>query len=125
MNEVRVITSADHEWTSRLTTGLGEGGMEVKRLLTMANGGPEEFAVVLARTPPGGHHDWHQRPEAECVVVLEGEATFSYERGDGETETVVLKQGDCVYVPADVPHQNRNEGTDPQLILGIHCPAHL
>lgn len=122
-SQVLLVREADTTWSSDLITGLG-GQMQVRRLLTKEQGGTDRFAVVLAKTEPGGEHGWHCRPEDEAIVLLEGQCTLSYKDADDEAHDLEMGAGDAALIPAGITHKNNNNGDSQNLILGIHSPAH-
>jgi mannose-6-phosphate isomerase-like protein (cupin superfamily) len=72
------------------------------------------FIVVDAQ--PGGGPKLHRHPYEEVFVVQEGSATFT--AGD---ETVEVKGGQVVVVPAGVPHKFVNSGTGQLRQVDIHA----
>ena len=69
------------------------GGARVERIVSDAHASPENF--------------WYDQDESEWVMLLQGGAGLKFE---GEEETLVLKPGDWVDIPAHVKH--RVEWTD-------------
>jgi quercetin dioxygenase-like cupin family protein len=68
-----------------------------------------EMTVGLATFDPGKGNAEHIHPNCEEVVyVLDGEVTHTL----GEQETV-LRGGDLIVVPRDVPHRLFNAGNAP------------
>ncbi|MDQ3793571.1 MAG: cupin domain-containing protein [Actinomycetota bacterium] len=78
------------------------------------HGAGVSFIVVDA--PPGGGPRLHRHPYEEVFVVQEGSATFTA----GE-ETVEVKGGQVVVVPAGVPHKFVNSGTGRLRQVDIHA----
>jgi len=72
------------------------------------------FIVVDAR--PGGGPRLHRHPYEEVFVVQEGTATFT--AGD---QTVEVKGGQVVVVPAGVPHKFVNSGEGQLRQVDIHA----
>lgn len=68
-----------------------------------------ESTVGLATFGPGKSNVQHTHPNCEEIVyVLEGEVEHTL--GDSST---VLRAGDLIVVPRDVPHRLINRGTAP------------
>lgn len=70
-------------------------------------GNSTDVTVGQCRIKPGQANPRHLHPNcAEVLVVLEGRIVHVIEDG-GEVE---MGPGDCIAVPADLPHQARNIG---------------
>jgi cupin 2 domain-containing protein len=66
------------------------------------------------QTPP---NTWFDQPQAEWVVLLQGEAELGYEDGT----SLRLKPGDYVLIPARQRHRVEYTSTDPACIwLAVH-----
>jgi mannose-6-phosphate isomerase-like protein (cupin superfamily) len=63
----------------------------------------------------------HSHPYMELILVLEGEAAFWFQGGEGDE--VRLKQHEIIALPPHRAHAFRNAGTADLKILGIHCSA--
>ena len=50
-----------------------------------------------------------------AVAVISGEVDVWY--GAGLREHVLMREGDCLYIPADVPHLPVNRGTGPMVAI--------
>lgn len=72
--------------------------------------------VILA--PNGGQVPWHNHPQEEVYVILEG----SGEMCVGE-ECVVVEAGQTVFIPSLVYHQLTNTGSTPLVMLYCYGPA--
>jgi mannose-6-phosphate isomerase-like protein (cupin superfamily) len=70
---------------------------------------------------PGYVAPMHWHPYVELLFVVEGE-TEVWLQG-GEAEPVRMAAGDCVMLPANVPHAFRTLGGTPMRLLGIHLSA--
>ena len=64
---------------------------------------------------PGASFPRHKHPGAEIIYVLAG--TLEYEV---KGETVTLKSGDVLFVPAGTVHAARNVGTTPAAELATY-----
>ena len=60
---------------------------------------------------------WH--PYVELLFIIEGEADVWLQ--GGEADPVRLTAGDCVALPADIPHSFSTVGDKPMRLLGIHA----
>jgi mannose-6-phosphate isomerase-like protein (cupin superfamily) len=87
--------------------------------------GPGEFqgyhhgasvSIIFVDAPPGGGPKLHRHPYEEVFVVQEGIATFTA----GE-ETVEVRGGQVVVVPAGVAHRFVNSGTGRLRQVDIHA----
>lgn len=70
---------------------------------------------------PGYVAPMHWHPYDEVLFVVEG-ATEVWLQG-GEAEALTLSEGDCVVLPANVPHSFRTVGERRMRLLGIHASA--
>jgi mannose-6-phosphate isomerase-like protein (cupin superfamily) len=66
--------------------------------------------------PPGGGPKLHRHPYEEVFIVQEGTATFT--AGD---ETVEVKDGQVIVVPAGVAHKFVNSGEEWLRQVDIHA----
>jgi cupin 2 domain-containing protein len=65
-------------------------------------------------TPPG---EWYDQVEAEWVVVLQGEATLTYDDG----RTLTMATGDYVLIPPHTRHRVDYTSSEPPCLwLAIH-----
>ena len=79
--------------------------------------GPEEapnFAMRRFVMEPGGGMPWHTNEVEHEQYVLGGCATV----GIGD-ETIEVREGDVLFIPAGVPHYYRAEGEEPFQFLCI------
>jgi mannose-6-phosphate isomerase-like protein (cupin superfamily) len=74
------------------------------------------ISFIVVNAPPGGGPRLHRHPYEEVFVVLEGTATFT--AGD---ETVEVKGGQVVVVPAGVAHKFVNSGSGRLRQVDIHA----
>ena len=72
-------------------------------------------------SPPGYATPRHAHPYVEVITVLEGEGEAWSE---GSDETVPLKPGMTLVIPADQFHGFRVIGDKPLKTLGIHASPH-
>ena len=92
--------------------GYEQGGPKATQILRsdlLAQGNQvQESVVTFVEFSPGQAAPWHMHPGAqEILYVIDGSLTVEVE---GQ-EAKVLKAGDVVLAPAEVPHTVRNEGT--------------
>jgi mannose-6-phosphate isomerase-like protein (cupin superfamily) len=83
-----------------------------------ADHGEVPFSIILVHAAPGAGPRLHQHPYAEVFVVESGEARFQL--GD---DTVVVRGGQIVVGPANVPHGFTNTGTGRLRLTAIHGAA--
>jgi len=67
---------------------------------------------------PGGQVPWHNHPQEEVYVLLEGEAEMCV----GE-EVQTLVAGQTVYIPSEAFHQLTNIGEGPARMIYCYSPA--
>jgi mannose-6-phosphate isomerase-like protein (cupin superfamily) len=73
-------------------------------------------SIIVVDAPPGGGPKLHRHPYEEVFVVQEGIATFTA----GE-ETVEVRGGQVMVVPAGVAHRFVNSGTGRLRQVDIHA----
>jgi quercetin dioxygenase-like cupin family protein len=80
----------------------------------------QETVVNVLEMAPGAAAPWHMHPGAqEILFVIEGSVTIEIE-GRGPT---VLKSGEIVLIPAEIPHLARNDSSGGARALVIHSRA--
>jgi quercetin dioxygenase-like cupin family protein len=94
----------------RLTQNLA-GGMSPIQATNFALG-------YVTLDPEGGQVPWHNHPEEEVYVLLEGRAEMCL--GEERRE---MSAGQAVYVPSGVFHQLTNVGDTPARMLYCYGPA--
>lgn len=72
----------------------------------------------IQTSAPGYVAPMHWHPYTEVLFIVEGEAQAWLE--GGENDRVSLKAGDCVVLPANIPHSFCTVGDEPMRLLGIH-----
>jgi quercetin dioxygenase-like cupin family protein len=83
-----------------------------------AEHGDVPFSIILVHAPPGAGPQLHQHPYPEVFVVESGEASFQL--GD---DTMVVRGGQIVVGPANIPHGFTNIGTGQLRLTAIHGAA--
>lgn len=73
---------------------------------------------VATLDPEGGQVPWHNHPQEEVYVVLEGTGEICL--GDERKE---IGGGEAVYIPSNEYHQLTNVGTEPLRMLYCYAPA--
>jgi mannose-6-phosphate isomerase-like protein (cupin superfamily) len=68
--------------------------------------------------PRGGQVPWHDHPQEEVYIILEGRAEMCI-----DSERQVVEGGQAVYVPAGRFHQLTNLGETPLTLLYCYSPA--
>jgi uncharacterized RmlC-like cupin family protein len=73
--------------------------------------GARGISMYKVMIPPGGRAEPHSHRGYETAIfVLKGEIETRY--GDGLEKKVVNVAGDFLFIPADLPHQPVNIGTE-------------
>ena len=80
-----------------------------------AEHGDVPFSIILVNAAPGAGPRLHRHPYAEVFVVESGEARFQL--GD---EAMVVRGGEVVVGPANVPHGFTNTGPGQLRLTAIH-----
>lgn len=74
-----------------------------------------ERIISTGQTTPQGQ--WYNQDRDEWVVLLQGQATITYENGN----TASLTSGDHLFIPAHQKHRVAYTSTDPPCIwLAVH-----
>lgn len=77
------------------------------------------FSLVQVLSPPGSETPLHINNNEEVTYyVLEGELTFTV----GE-KTIKGLPGSCIYVPRQIKHKFKIEGSSPARMLNMYTPA--
>jgi quercetin dioxygenase-like cupin family protein len=77
-----------------------------------------KYTLIDMHVPPGGGPPPHRHDFEEMFTVLEGEVRATF-RG----ETVTVKAGETVNVPANAPHSFTNASETPSRLLCLCAPA--
>ena len=80
--------------------------------------GTTPLRTGIQTSEPGYETPMHSHPYLEILFIIEGEAE-AWLQGQ-EDAPVRLAAGDCIALPADVPHAFRVVGERPMRLLGIH-----
>jgi quercetin dioxygenase-like cupin family protein len=78
------------------------------------------YSLIDMFVPPGGGPPAHRHDFEESFTVLEGEIEATF-RG----EKVALRTGQVIQIPANAPHQFRNNSAKPAHLLCLCSPAGL
>ena len=89
--------------------------------LPLAGDGETPVRTGIQVAEPGYVAPMHWHPYVELLFVVEGE-TEVWLQGD-EDRPQRLSEGDCVVLPAGVPHSFRTIGERRMRLLGIHVSA--
>ena len=108
--------SAGHAVIAGGERGPATAGREFT-LLARPENGCESVTQFVGHIPPGRAPDHFHRYD-EVVYVLAGEGAFHV---DGET--VPLRSGSCVHLPAQLIHCLENHGPEEMHVLGVFRPA--
>ena len=73
----------------------------------------------IQTSAPGYVAPVHSHPYVELLFIIEGEAEV-WLQGD-EAKPQHLAAGDCVALPANIPHSFRTVGDKTMRLLGIHA----
>jgi quercetin dioxygenase-like cupin family protein len=78
------------------------------------------YSLIDMHVPPGGGPPAHRHDFDESFTVLEGEIEATF-RG----EKLSLRTGQVIQIPANAPHQFRNNSAQPARLLCLCSPAGL
>lgn len=79
----------------------------------------DHFCMGTATLAPnGGQVPWHNHPQEEVYVILEGTGEMCV-----SDERRTLSAGQAVYIPPEAYHQLTNVGDEPLQMLYCYAPA--
>ena len=82
--------------------------------------GAERVCLNVLPMPAGAQAKAHFHHGIETIAyLLEGECAVHY--GDALEHKVIMRSGDQMFLPADVPHAPRNESGKPCRWLVVHA----
>jgi len=87
-------------------------------ILLSGNDTAGRFCLIDMHVPPGGGPPPHRHDFEETFVVLAGEIEATF-RGAKQT----VRAGETLHIPANAPHQFRNEANEPARLLCTCSPA--
>jgi quercetin dioxygenase-like cupin family protein len=77
-----------------------------------------KYTLIDMHVPPGGGPPPHRHDFEEMFTVLDGEVLATF-RG----QTIVVRAGDTINVPANAPHSFTNASDTPSRLLCMCAPA--
>jgi quercetin dioxygenase-like cupin family protein len=81
--------------------------------------GGESCQIIATRVPPGVERPpTHVHPSDQIFYIIEGE--LEIELGSA---TVSARAGESVFIPAGLPHHNRNTATTAEVHLEVIAPG--
>jgi quercetin dioxygenase-like cupin family protein len=87
-------------------------------ILVSAQDTAGRYSLIDMFVPPGGGPPPHRHDFEESFTVLEGEIEATF-RG----EKVTVRTGQVIQIPANAPHQFRNNSAHPARLLCLCSPA--
>lgn len=78
----------------------------------------EKMTAVLSTWEAGSQSTLHSHPHEQVAFCLEGAMVFRI--GEGE---YLVKKGDVVLIPADTPHNQRNDAEETAVFAECFSPA--
>jgi mannose-6-phosphate isomerase-like protein (cupin superfamily) len=114
--EAPLPATASHAVLAGGERGPATAGREFT-LLARPENGCESVTQFVGHIPPGRAPDHYHRYD-EVVYVLEGEGSFHV-----NGESVPLRAGSCVHLPAQLVHCLENHGPGEMHVLGVFRPA--
>lgn len=79
----------------------------------------EHFCLgYVTLEPGGGQIPWHNHPQEEVYVILEGNGEMCLGQ-----ERRAVSGGQAIYIPSGVFHQLTNQGETPLVFLYCYAPA--
>ena len=119
------VNIPDDDLSRKLTVGAAEGDSphiglvgDTYTILLIAKDTAGRYSLIDMYVPPGGGPPLHRHDFEESFTVLEGEIVATF-RGTKST----IRAGEAMKIPANAPHQFRNESEQPARLLCICSPA--
>jgi quercetin dioxygenase-like cupin family protein len=114
-NPDRHLTLAESDAPEQLHIGLVG---DTYTILLTGKDTAGRYCLIDMHVPPGGDPPPHRHDFEESFTVLEGEIEATFR---GITSTV--RAGQAINIPANAPHQFRNNSRQPARMLCICSPA--
>lgn len=100
-----VTASTEEELFQTLLTG--RGPFRLERIVSFGQSSAKDF--------------WYDQEDDEWVALLSGRATLLFLQDDGSTETVSLRSGQALFIPAHCRHRLLFTSTTPPCLwLALH-----
>ena len=97
----------------------GQQGFDYSLGITAATTGARAISMTVVQLPPGARAKTHLHRGIETAVhVLEGETGMYF--GERLEQHVLVRAGDYLYVPGDMPHLVFNESGAPCRAVVAH-----
>lgn len=94
----------------RLTKNIAGGSSTIQ---------PDNFSLgMVVLEPKGGQVPWHNHPQEEIYLILEGTGEICVDE-----ERKEIKEGQTVYIPSEKFHQLTNIGDTPLKMIYCYGPA--
>ena len=95
-------------------TDYGSTGTTIRWLITKENDGAPRFTLRRFEIEPGGQIGIHEHPQEHEIYCLAGEGEVFT-----NSEKVVMKKDDVLYVAPEEPHGYKNVGMEPFIFLCV------
>jgi mannose-6-phosphate isomerase-like protein (cupin superfamily) len=112
MTDPKIVRLADTETVSF-------GPLSSYQPIIGDDAGTTPIRTGIQTAQPGYQAPLHSHPYLEVLHILDGVAEAWME--GREEEKVVLRRGDTIALPPDVPHSFRVVGDQPLRLLGTHA----
>jgi uncharacterized RmlC-like cupin family protein len=106
-----------------------EGTYDGKQGLTYVEGisaervGATGICMHLLTIPPGGRANAHLHEAHETAIyIISGESEMWY--GEGLREHLIVKAGELLYIPANMPHLPMNTSSEPCVAVLARTDPH-
>ena len=100
-------------------TYLGKQGITYGAGASAETVGAQKICMNVMPMPPGARAKAHYHKDIETIAyMLEGECAVYY--GEGLGQRVLVRAGEHVFCPADLPHAPSNESGKPCTWLVVH-----
>lgn len=94
----------------RLTKNIAGGSSSIQ---------PDNFCLgMVTLDPKGGQVPWHNHPQEEIYLILEGAGEICL-----DDERAEIRAGQTVYIPSNKFHQLTNTGDSPLKFIYCYGPA--
>jgi len=100
-------------------TYLGAQGVTYNAGVSRKTAGSQKVCMNVLPMPPGVHSVPHIHKEIETIAyLLEGECTLFH--GDNLEQQTLVKQGEQIFIPENVPHAPFNQSQNDCIWVVVH-----
>ncbi len=88
-------------------------------LISKLNSSADNLTVAISEVEPKGYQYVHSHESEQVCYILEGSGIMTV-----ESEDVVVKPGDCVFIPSHAKHGIKNHSLNTLKYLSVMSPSY-